>query len=307
MKLNGIHHVSCITGDAQLNVDFYTRVLGMRLVKKTVNQDDPSVYHLFYADDQGNAGADLTFFEYPHAVRGRAGAGMIHTVVLRVASRDALDFWQARLEVVGELDTVRRIDDTRLAFNDPEGLGLELAVVDVPDAPLTAARDDIPDDFRIQGFDSVRAYATRVEASRELFEQLLHFDAIAGDEATWDVRGATRGGTFTFEPAPEVPGRQGAGVVHHVAWAVPVQEHAAWATYLAENGVHNTPVIDRHYFKAIYFREPNGVLFEIADVGSAGFAVDEDPAHLGEKLSLPPKFEPLREQIEPLLTPIVSA
>jgi len=126
-------------------------------------------------------------------------------------------------------------------------------------------RNDIPDGFRIQGFDSVRAYASRVEASRELFERLLHFAPIAGAAAAWEVRGATRGGTFAFEPAPELPGRQGAGVVHHVAWSAPAEEHAAWAPYLAEAGVHNTPVIDRHYFKAIYFREPNGVLFEIAD------------------------------------------
>ena len=156
MKLEGIHHVTCITGDAPGNVDFYTRVLGLRLVKKTVNQDDPTVYHLFYADEDGSAGADITFFEYPGARRGRAGAGMVHTVTFRVASEEALDFWQARLRAEG---VSARRSEGRLRFEDPEGLGLELAVVATQDGPLVARHPEIPEELALQGFDGVRAFA----------------------------------------------------------------------------------------------------------------------------------------------------
>ena len=157
MQLEGIHHVTCITGDAPGNVDFYTRVLGLRMVKKTVNQDDPTVYHLFYADEEGSPGADITFFEYPGARRGRAGAGMVHTITFRVASEEALDFWESRLADEG---SPTRRERGRLGFTDPEGLGLELAVVETPDAPLVARHPDIPAELALQGFDSVRAFAS---------------------------------------------------------------------------------------------------------------------------------------------------
>ncbi len=151
MRLEGIHHITCITGDAPRNVDFYTRVLGLRMVKKTVNQDDPTVYHLFYADELGSAGADLTFFEYPGVPRGRAGNGMVHRIVWRVGSEAALDFWAERLGADG-VETER--DGSRLRFADPEGLGLELAVVETPDAPLVARHPEIPEEHAIQGFDA---------------------------------------------------------------------------------------------------------------------------------------------------------
>src|SRR5687767_11317196 len=150
MRLDGIHHVTCITGDAPRNVDFYTRVLGLRLVKKTVNQDDPTVYHLFYADEQGSPGSDITFFEYPGVRRGRAGAGMVHTVAWRVASREALDFWANRL---GGEGVAAEEDVDRLAFADPEGLGLELRAVASDDPPLVARHPEIPEDLALQGFD----------------------------------------------------------------------------------------------------------------------------------------------------------
>ena len=155
MRLEGIHHVTAITGDAPGNVDFYVRVLGLRLVKKTVNQDDPTVYHLFYSDERGSAGADITFFEYPGARRGRAGAGMVHRVVFRVGSEEALDFWAERL--AKESVSVSRADGS-LTFTDPEGLGLELAVVATDDEPLTAENPEIPAEHRIQGFARVRAF-----------------------------------------------------------------------------------------------------------------------------------------------------
>jgi glyoxalase family protein len=297
MRLEGIHHVTCITGDAPRNVDFYTRVLGLRLVKKTVNQDDPTVYHLFYADEEGSPGSDITFFEYPGVRRGRAGAGMVHTITYRIASEEALDFWERRL---AEEDVAAERFDGRLRFEDPEGLGLELAVVTTPDAPLIAEHPELPPDVALQGFDGVRAFAADPRRSQRALE-LLGFVA-AGDE-TWEARGAERGGLYGYDTPPPDAGIGGAGTVHHVAWASTVEEHEAWRETVAAAGLHPTPVIDRFWFRSIYFREPSGVLFEIATLGP-GFAVDEDPAHLGEALVLPPAFEHLRDRIEPILTPL---
>jgi glyoxalase family protein len=297
MRLEGIHHVTAITGDAPGNVDFYVRVLGLRLVKKTVNQDDPTVYHLFYADERGSAGADITFFEYPGARRGRAGAGMVHRVVFRIGSESALDFWEERLRA--ENVSVSRTDG-RLTFADPEGLGLELAVVKTGDEPLTAEHPEIPAEHRVQGFDSVRAYTRDPEGSREFLEGALEFER-RGDQG-YEVRGESRGGTYVYDQTDE-SGTPGAGTVHHVAWASTPEEHEAWRQRVIEAGGSPTPVIDRFYFKSIYFREPSGVLFEIATVGP-GFTTDEPLESLGERLSLPPNFEHLREQVEPALTPI---
>src|SRR5207249_4084494 len=177
-----------ITGDAPQNVDFYARVLGLRLVKKTVNQDDPTVYHLFYADEVGSYGSDLTFFEYPGARRGQAGAGMVYRVVWRVASTDALDFWSDRLSAAG-VESER--SDGRLLFRDPEQLELELAVVETEDAPLIADHPEIPAELALQGFDSVRAYAFDPEQSRRFLEEGMDFRPV--DETTYQSRGAERG------------------------------------------------------------------------------------------------------------------
>ena len=294
MKLEGIHHVTSITGDAQANVDYYAGTLGLRLVKKTVNQDDPTVYHLFYGDDQGSPGLDLTFFEYPGARPGRAGQGMIHRIVLRVASEEALDFWERRL------GTGRRSPGS-LVFSDPEGLGLELRVVQTSDAKLTASHPEIPPELAIQGFEEVRAYASDPEASRELLENALGFERAA--DMTWQARGESRAGRYVYDATPGLRGVAGAGTVHHVAWASRDDEQPAWRDRVIAAGANPTPVIDRFWFRSVYFREPSGVLFEIATMGP-GFAVDEDPAHLGERLVLPPKFEALRGQLEATLTPI---
>jgi glyoxalase family protein len=297
MKFEGIHHITAITGDAPRNLDFYTRVLGLRLVKKTVNQDDPTVYHLFYADEVGSAGSDLTFFEYPGAMPGRAGAGMVHLITWRVASPEALDFWAERLGAEGV--EVER-DGSRLRFRDPEGMGLELVVADTTDGPLIADHPEIPAEVALQGFDGARAYTRSPERSERFLRETLEFE---GGPESWEVRGAKRGSVWTYDPAPAEPGIQGAGTVHHIAWASPMDEHEAWHRRVAEAGVHPTPIIDRFYFKSIYFREPSGVLFEIATIGP-GFATDEPLEHLGERLSLPPAFEHLREQVEPRLTPL---
>jgi len=299
MRLEGIHHVTAITGDAPGNVDFYVRVLGLRLVKKTVNQDDPTVYHLFYADERGSAGADITFFEYPGAQRGRAGAGMVHQVAFRVGSEEALDLWAERLEREGV--SVSR-GDQRLTFSDPEGLGLELVVADTGDEPLTAESPEIPAEHRIQGFDHVRAFTRDPEASRSFLEGSLEFTQ--SGESGFEARGDQRGGLYVYDTTDQA-GIPGAGTVHHVAWASTPEEHEAWRERVIEGGGRPTPVIDRFYFKSIYFREPSGVLFEIATIGP-GFTTDEPLESLGERLSLPPDFEHLRDQVEPVLTPITN-
>ncbi len=298
MTLDGLHHVTCITGDAPRNVDFYTRVLGLRMVKKTVNQDDPTVYHLFYADEAGTPGSDITFFEYPGVRRGRAGAGMVHTVQWRVASGAALDFWEGRL--AAEADAVTR-DGAGLAFEDPEGLRHRLVMASVDDAPLLAEHPEVPPEHALQGFDAVHAYSAQPEVSSALLEQTLGFEP-RGDD-TWEARGTSRGGLYAFDEPPAERGLGGAGTVHHVAWATQLGEQDAWHERVSAAGVHPSPVIDRFWFRSIYFREPSGVLFELATLGP-GFSLDEDLDHLGEKLILPPAFEHLRARIEPALTPI---
>jgi len=288
MKLEGVHHVTCITGDAPANVEFYAGELGLRMVKKTVNQDDPTVYHLFYADEQGSAGADITFFEYPGAAKGRAGDGMVHLVSFRVGSEESLGFWQKR--VGGELG------ERSLVFRDPEGLALELVVDDTGEEPLTANAPDIPEEHRIRGFAGVRAYASHPERSERML-RALDF------EQAWVARGAKRSGFYSYDPPPTERGLQAAGTVHHVAWASTIEEHEAWRDKVIEGGGQPTPVIDRFYFKSIYFREPSGVLFEIATMGP-GFTADEPFESLGESLSLPPNYEQYRAQVEQILAPL---
>jgi glyoxalase family protein len=296
MKLEGIHHITAITENAQRNVDFYAGVMGLRLVKKTVNQDNPTVYHLFFADEAGDAGSDLTFFEYPGAPLGRAGAGMVHRIVWRVASEDALDFWAERLRAN---DTESERDGNGLVFSDPEGLEHELLVVKVPDQPLIADHPEVPGEMALQGFHAVRAYAAAPEASSGLLEA-LEFEQVDG---AWEARGEQRGGRYLFDEPPAERGLQGAGSVHHVAWASTPEELLDWREKAVSGGAQPTPEIDRFYFRSIYFREPSGVLFEIATLGP-GFTVDEPVEHLGEKLSLPPDFEHLRSEVEPKLRPV---
>lgn len=303
MELEGIHHITAITADAQGNVDFYVGVLGLRLVKKSVNQDDTSVYHLFYADENGDPGSDITFFEYPGAPRGRAGAGMVHRIVWRLTGPEALGFWHDRLTQHG-VDVTRT--DESVVFDDPEGLTHELRVVETSDAPLVAEHPEIPSELALQGFHAVRAYTADPGRSQTLLEDTLGFVAVPhgpAQSAAYERRGEHRGGFYLYDPPPSERGLQGAGSVHHVAWASHPDEIEEWQRRVTAAGAHATPVIDRYYFRSVYFREPSGVLFELATIGP-GFAVDEPPDQLGQKLSLTPQYEHLREQIEPTLTPL---
>jgi glyoxalase family protein len=298
MQLEGIHHITAITGDAARNVDLYARLLGLRLTAKTVNQDDPSVYHLFYGDEQASPGADLTFFEYPHAIPGRAGAGMVHRIVWRVASPEALDFWARRLTADGV--AVERSEDA-LRFEDFEGLGHELVVSTAPDAPLLAEHPEIRAELALQGFEGVRAYTGHPEGSAVVLERLM--GAVARGEDGWEIRGGRRGGWIAFDPAPEEPGRQSAGTVHHIAWATKDADAPRWVKTLDEVGLGSSGIVDRHYFHSVYFREPGGILYELA-TEEPGFTVDGPVEELGRKIILPPWLEEQREAIEARLTPL---
>jgi glyoxalase family protein len=299
MRLEGIHHISAITADAPGNVEFYAGVLGLRMVKRTVNQDEPNVYHLFYGDEHGSPGMDLTFFEYPDAAPGIAGTGMVHRIIWRVASHEALDFWMQRLQASGV--SAQPTGDS-LLFADPEGLVHELLPAVSEDQPLCASSPEIPSEHALQGFDGVRAYTTDPVRSEQLLGETLGFKRLGGER--WEVRGERRGGFYAYDAAPpEINRRQGAGTVHHVAFAAQIEDLEAWRLRVFSAGARPTAVIDRFYFQSIYFVEPSGVLFEIATIGP-GFAVDEDEAHLGERLSLPPAFEAMREQLERTLKPL---
>jgi glyoxalase family protein len=299
MKFEGIHHITAITADAPGNVEFYSGVLGLRMVKRSVNQDDPTVYHLFYGDEEGSPGADLTFFEYPGAARGKAGAGMVHRIVWRVSSRDALRFWQERLAAHGAR---AELTEDSLLFTDPEGLEHELVVSSAADEPLSAQSPEIPSEHALQGFDGVRAYSNAPELSEQLLGETLGFRRVQGE--LWEVRGDARGSLYAYDRSPpEINRSQGAGTVHHVAFAAQIEDLEAWRLRVATAGARPTPVIDRFYFRSVYFREPSGVLFEMATIGP-GFAVDEDERHLGEGLSLPPPLEHLRERLEQTLSPL---
>jgi glyoxalase family protein len=301
-QLDGIHHITCITADAPGNVDFYARVLGLRLLKKTVNFDAPEVYHLYYGDERGAPGSILTFFEFPEAAPGRAGEGMIHRLRWRVGSEDALGFWAERLAREGaELDPPG--DERSLAFRDPEGLGLALAVTDSDDQPLRAFAEGIPEQYALQGFDGVRAYSREWDQEEQLLTDGLGFTI--KEPGSYAIEGGHRRARYDQDEPPSAAGLQGAGTVHHIAWCDRDREHEAWREYLQRLGARPTPIIDRQYFLSIYFREPRGVLFELA-TPSPGFAIDEDPEHLGEALRLPPRYQQLRAHLERSLTPLVN-
>jgi glyoxalase family protein len=296
MQFSGLHHITMITGDAQANVRFYGDLLGLRLVKKTVNFDMPEAYHLYFGDETGTPGSILTWFEFPGARRGRAGEGAIHTLQLAVADEAALDFWAQRIEGAERGDGVLR-------FADDDGLRLELVASRLGNPPLRAEHPEIPAEHAILGVEGARAYAGFAGVEDEILTGLLGFTHLGGGE--YELRGSDRRFRWTYDAPPAGSERPGAGSVHHIAWAAPDEDHLAWQARVAEAGGAVTDVRDRDYFKSIYFRIPRGVLFEIATL-APGFAVDEDPEHLGEELRLPARHEHLRERLEATLTPVAN-
>ena len=318
MELGGLHHVTAVTADAPGNLDFYTNALGLRLVKKTVNQDDVSAYHLFYGDETGSPGTEVTFFDWSGMGPNRPGAGGIVEIGFRVPSPESLSWWSRRLQELGiEHGEVQEIaGHAALRFADPEGQRLALVAggSDAGFAPWR--RSPVPSEHQIRGLSHVTLAVDRLGPTETVLTEVLNFRR-AGDYPSPDnpelrtvVFETSRGGPGTevrVEERPDLPPAQlGRGGVHHVAFRAPNDaEHAAWRDRVRAAGIGITDVIDRYYFKSLYFREPGRILFEIATDGP-GFATDENAEHLGERLALPPFLEPHRAQIEAGLKPLDS-
>ena len=307
--VRGLHHVPAISGPAQENLDFYAGVLGMRLVKRSVNQDDPGTYHLFYADAEGHPGTDLTFFPWSQLAPSRAGHGLSTEVSLAVLP-GTLEFWGARLERYRvKIDRVeQRFGDRVLPLVDPHGL--RVALVEREDArarPFTPW-DGSPIDPRqqIRGLEGARLREAEHAPTAEFLTGVLDFSRI-GEEHGWHRYGVEGGGSGRYVDVQEAPARRGAwgvGSIHHLAWRVDDERHQLMVRDAIERADRRpTPVIDRFWFKSVYFLEPGGVLFELATDGP-GFGVDENPMHLGESLVLPPWLERQRAAIESMLPPL---
>ena len=310
-EITGIHHVTAIAGDAQENLDFYTGVLGMRLVKRSVNQDAPDTYHLFYADAEGHPGSDLTFFPWGDMPRARPGIGLAMEVALAVPP-DSLGFWAERLAGLGVAagaPEVRR-GERVLPVADPQGLAL--ALVETADAREFTpwAAGPVPEHRQVRGLHAVRLWERDLAATAAFLTDVLGFTAM-GEEGGWHRFGGAGGGSGRHLDIRELPearrGAWGTGGVHHVAWRVPDDEaELAVRERVAAARRRPTPVIDRFWFKSVYFLEPGGVLFELATDGP-GFATDEDVGALGERLVLPPWLESRRAAIEAELPPLRPA
>jgi glyoxalase family protein len=316
VELTGLHHVTAVTGNAAGNVSFYTQVLGLRLVKKTVNQDDVSAYHLFYGDELGSPGTEVTFFDWPHIGPNVPGTGMIGAIGLRVPHRRALDWWAERLTShrVQHSGVEERSGRAVLAFTDPEGQRLALVVDDERPGGTPWAGSSVPPERAIRGLYAVTLVVESLDPTASVLTEVMGFrragtyaarEAASRQVVVFECGPGGPGAEVHIEERPELPrGRLGIGGVHHVAFRTPNDdEHQQWRARIARAGLGVTPVIDRYYFKSIYFREPGGVLFEIATDGP-GFATDEPAEHLGERLALPPFLEPRRAQIAAGLRPI---
>ena len=315
MQLGGLHHITAITGNASQNVNFYTHVLGLRLVKKTVNQDDVSAYHLFYGDETGKPGFDMTFFDWPMSAPNHMGAGTVSGIAFGVNGREALEWWAQRLNSLKVAhDGIQiRGDKAVLAFRDPEGQHLELIDAQGKLQSTHWQGSPVPAEMAIQGFYAVRLIERALNPTAAFLTETLGF------RQSGSYQSAENTTIYTFETGPGGPGAEvhldirpsmpnghpGIGGVHHVAFRTPDdEEQQQWHEQIAQKTRSLSDIIDRFYFHSIYFREPGGVLFEIATDGP-GFTADEDKEHLGERLSLPPFLEPHRKEIEANLQPIV--
>lgn len=315
MELAGIHHLTAISAAIRENCRFYTGGLGMRLVKRSVNQDDVSAYHLFYADAKGSPGTDLTFFDWPLRPE-RRGTRAVSRTCLRVAGLEGLEWWAERLRELGVTSSPVTERDGRLTldFEDPEGQRLALVDDGGAGAAYPWERSPVPGERQVRGLGPVVLSVPSLEATDALLTRVLGLRPVREYPNPADSRGLVHvyemgsggpGAELHVAVEPDRPAaRQGAGGVHHVALRTPTyDEHAAWVERVTEHGVPNSGLVERYYFRSLYFREPNGILFEIASDGP-GFAVDEDEATLGEKLALPPFLEPRRAEIEAGLKPI---
>lgn len=321
MELKGIHHVSVITGQAAKNFEFYTQNMGLRLIKKTVNQDDTSSYHLFYGDERGNPGTELTFFDIPHATRTTSGVSSISSVSLRVPNREALNQWQDRLNEfnIAHEGILSRAGRDTLAFRDFEGLGLIL-VADGDETGVPGGtpweKSPVSKQNAIHGLGPVTLTVRDAERTARTLTDVMGFrengqyaSNVPGqpDILVFATGAGGAGAEVHLEERADLPfERLGSGGVHHVAFRVPNdEEYLAWLDRIQTAGFRTSGYVDRYYFKSIYFRERNGILFELATDGP-GFTTDEDFEHLGETLALPPFLEPQRASIEAKLKPLVT-
>lgn len=316
LELHGIHHLTAVTARAGENHAFYTRQLGMRLVKKTVNQDDVSAYHLFYADGAASPGSDLTFFDWPTVPRETRGSHTITRTGLRVTGRDALAWWADRLTALGIAHSgiVERDGRTLIDFEDFEGQRLQLVDDDGTGDGIPWADSSVPAAYQIRGLGPIEITLTRLEPTDVVLSRVMgmrqvrtypHPESPHDRVIVFAMREGGPAAELHVAVRPDLPvGRPGAGGVHHVAFRVPDEEqYHAWLDHLAGFGIQTSGPVDRYYFRSIYFREPNGILFELATDGP-GFAVDEPMESLGESLALPPFLEPRRAAIEANLKPL---
>jgi glyoxalase family protein len=308
MKLHGIHHITAIASDPQRNLDFYTQVLGLRLVKRTINFDDPGSYHFYFGDQVGTPGTIITFFPWPGARRGSRGTGQVVATAFAVPG-EAIDYWKSRLKdhhVVSE-ETAPRFGNSVLRLTDPDGLMLELIASDHLDKVNLDFQSDVPREFAIRGFHSPTLEVQSRKLTEHLLTETFGFRVVAEEKGrrrfSLDQEATSK--QLDLLKRPEGPfGNIAAGTVHHIAFrAANDEEQREWREKLAGLGVGVTKVIDRQYFHSIYFREPGGILFEIA-TDDPGFTIDEPVEHLGESLKLPPDFESHRDTIEHVLPPV---
>jgi glyoxalase family protein len=305
-KISGLHHVTAIAGDPQRNIDFYMGVLGLRLVKLTVNFDDPGTYHLYYGDGIGRPGTIMTFFPWPQGVTGRQGTGQLTTTSFSIPE-DALDFWATRFRerhMSFEGPVGRDEDEQVLSFSDPDGLGLELVAHPRASERGGWAEGPIPPEHAIRGFHAVTLTEEGYESTVAFLTRELGFRFALedGNRFRYEAGAGGPGALVDVKCQPAAPrGVVSVGTVHHVAWRTPNDEQQkAWREILIESGRNVTPIIDRKYFHSIYFREPGGVLFEIA-TDPPGFTVDEEESELGKSLKLPPWLESARQHLEHIL------
>jgi catechol 2,3-dioxygenase-like lactoylglutathione lyase family enzyme len=307
-QLLGIHHITAIAGEPQENLDFYAGVLGLRLVKLTINFDDPGTYHLYYGDGIGHPGTIMTFFPWPKAPKGRAGTGQV-TATSFAVPKDAIRYWTDRLDEhrIAHRTPSDKFGEQVLSFADPDGLGIEIIATAKIQPGRAYTEGRVPPEYAIHGFHSATLTEAGYERTARLLTGIMGFKLVQreGNRFRYAADSKDAGAIAEVVCAPEErSGRVAAGTVHHIAWrAADDQQQEAWREELASSGYDVTPIIDRKYFRSIYFREPGGILFEIA-TDPPGFAVDEAPEELGSKLQLPPWLEPARQELLAMLPPL---
>lgn len=307
-SIPGIHHVTCITGDVQKCVNFYVEVLGLRFIKKSINQDLPDTYHIYFGDYLGTPGSAMTFFGWPTWPARRAGSGQVTTVSFAVPP-GSLDFWSSRLRKLGvESSRLGRFAADAIVLTDPDGIELELVDRASDDRYVPWRDSSVGVEHAIRGFDSVTLTVAEAAGTVDLLQHTMGFRKVDQEDSRSRFETGEGGPHATIDviESPEGPhGEESIGTVHHVAWRTPDDAaQKVWRETLTRAGRNVTPVIDRWYFKSIYYREPGGVLYEIA-TDAPGFTVDEPPERLGSALSLPPWFQVRRDQLDSILPPIV--